>query len=173
MNLQQHIELIPADFDDNSKVWIYQSDRRFNNDESTKIMSLLNQFVSLWKSHGDPVNGFARLFYNQFIIIIADETATAVGGCSTDSSVHIIKMIESKYGVSLFDRQLLAFEINDEIKLLPLAQLKTAVVEGLVNADTLYFNNTITTKLELINEWVQPIKNSWLSGRLNFSTLAY
>ena len=171
MNLQQHSELIPSDFADNSKVWIYQSDRRFNNEESTKIISLLNQFVSSWKSHGDPVNGFARLFYNQFIIIIADETATAVGGCSTDSSVHIIKMIESKYGVSMFNRQLLGFEINEEIKLLPLAQLKTAIVEGSVNADTLYFNNTITTKLELINKWIQPVKNSWLSGRLNFSTL--
>ena len=173
MNLQEHIELIPAEFADNSKVWIYQSNRRFNNEESIKIMSLLNQFVSLWKSHGDPVNGFAHLFYNQFIIIIADETATAVGGCSTDSSVHVIKMIESKYGVNLFDRQLLGFKINDEIKLLPLAQLKTAIVDGLVNADTLYFNNTITTKLELINDWIQPIKNSWLMGKLKFSTLAH
>ena len=172
MNLQEHIELIPAEFADNSKVWIYQSNRRFNNEESIKIMSLLNQFVSLWKSHGDPVNGFAHLFYEQFIVIIADETATVVGGCSTDSSVHIIKMIESKFGVNLFDRQLLAFKINDEIKLLPLSQLKTAVSEGLVDTNTLYFNNTMTTKIELINKWIQPVKYSWLSARLNASAAA-
>ncbi len=169
MNLQKYKDLIPADFSDNSRVWIYQSNRRFNSEESTEVLFLLNQFVSLWKSHGDPVKGFAGLFYEQFIVIIADEAATSVGGCSTDSSVHVIKMIESKYGVSLFDRQLLAFEVNGEIKLFPLSQLKSAIQEGIVDANTLYFNNTITTKLELISNWIQPISGSWLSGRLNFA----
>ena len=169
MNLQQHIMLIPADFSDNSRVWIYQSNRRFNNEESTEVLALLNEFVLGWKSHGDVVKGFGGLFYEQFIVIIADESATAVGGCSTDSSVHVIKMIENKYGVSLFDRQLLAFHVNEEIKLLPLSQLKSAVQEGLLNAETLYFNNTITTKIELVSHWVQPVNGSWLSGRLNFA----
>ncbi len=171
MNLQQHIELIPADFSDNSRVWIYQSNRSFNSEESTEVMSFLNQFISVWKSHGTPVKGFAGLFYNQFIVIIADESATSVGGCSTDSSVHVIKMIESKHGVSMFDRQLLAFEINKEIKLLHISQLKSAVHEGSLNAETLYFNNTITTKRELISQWRQVVRASWLSGRLNFPSL--
>lgn len=78
-------------------------------------------------------------------------------------------MIESKYGVSLFDRQLLAFEINEEIELLPLSQLKILVEDGIINENTLYFNNTIANKIELINDWIQPVKTSWLSGRLNFS----
>ncbi len=171
MDLQQYKKLVPADFADNSRVWIYQSNRKFNNQEAMVVVSVLNEFVSVWKSHGETVKGFADLFYEQFIVIIADESATTVGGCSTDSSVHIIKMIESKFGVSLFDRQLLAFEIKEEIELLPLSQLKRSVQEGLINANTLYFNNTITSKLELIDEWVQPMENSWLSGRLNFSTL--
>ena len=170
MDLQQYKKLIPANFSNDSRVWIYQGNRRFSNEQATGIVSLLNQFVSVWKSHGDPVKGFADLFYDQFIVIIADESATTVGGCSTDSSVHVIKMIESKFGVSLFDRQLLAFEINEEIELLPLSQLIISVQKGLINANTLYFNNTITSKFELINEWVQPVQNSWLSGRLNFST---
>ena len=171
MNLQQHIELIPADFSDNSRVWIYQSNRKFNSEESTEVLSLLNQFVSVWKSHGAPVKGFAHLFYDQFIVIIADESATAVGGCSTDSSVHVIKMIESKHGVSMFDRQLLAFEVNKEIKLLHLSQLTIAVQQGLLNAKTLYFNNTITTKRELISQWIQEVRGSWLYGRVNFPAL--
>ena len=171
MDFQQYKNLIPANFSDNSRVWIYQSNRRFSSQEATGVVSLLNQFVSVWKSHGDTVKGFANLFYEQFIVIIADESATTVGGCSTDSSVHIIKMIESKYGVSLFDRQLLAFEINEEIELLPLSQLKILVEDGIINENTLYFNNTIANKIELINDWIQPVKTSWLSGRLNFSSV--
>lgn len=171
MDLQQYKKQIPANFSDNSRVWIYQSNRKFSSEEITGVMSLLKQFVSVWKSHGDAVKGFADLFYDQFIVIIADESATAVGGCSTDSSVHIIKMIESKYDVSLLDRQLLAFEINEEIQLLPLSQLKISVQEGLINASTLYFNNTITTKLDFITNWIEPVERSWLSARLNFSTI--
>lgn len=171
MDFQHYKNLIPANFSDNSRVWIYQSNRRFSSQEATGVVSLLNQFVSVWKSHGDTVKGFANLFYEQFIVIIADESSTTVGGCSTDSSVHIIKMIESKYGVSLFDRQLLTFLINGEIELLPLSQLKILVKDGIINENTLYFNNTIANKIELINDWIQPVKNSWLYGRLNFSSV--
>jgi hypothetical protein len=172
MDLQQYKKLIPANFSDNSRVWIYQSNRKFSSEEIKGVALLLKQFVSVWRSHGDPVKGFADLFYDQFIVIIADESATAVGGCSTDSSVHIIKLIESKYNVSLFDRQLLAFEINEQIELLPLSQLKIAIKEGLINANTLYFNNTITMKLDFITNWIQPVEWSWLSARLNFSAVA-
>ena len=171
MDVQQYKKLVPANFADNSRVWIYQSNRRFNNEEAAGVVSHLTQFVCGWKSHGSTVKGFADLYYEQFIVIIADESAAAVGGCSTDSSVHVIKMIESQYSVNLFDRQLLAFEINDQIKLLPLSQLKISVEDGIINENTLYFNNTIANKIELINDWIQPVKTSWLSGRLNFSSV--
>jgi hypothetical protein len=35
---------------------------------------------------------------------MADETATGVSGCSTDSSVRLIKEIEKIFGVNMFDR---------------------------------------------------------------------
>ncbi len=49
-----------------------------------------------WNSHGDPVKGYANLFFGQFIILMADETASMVSGCSTDSSVRLIKAIETE-----------------------------------------------------------------------------
>jgi hypothetical protein len=49
------------------------------------------------------------LFFGQFIILMADEKATGVSGCSTDSSVRLIKDIEQRFGVNMFDRTTLAF----------------------------------------------------------------
>jgi len=84
MNLQFQ-DQIPAEFNDSSKVWIYQSSRLFLMSEALDIESKLEQFVSDWKSHGETVKGYANLFFGQFIVIMADETATGVSGCSTDS----------------------------------------------------------------------------------------
>ncbi|MFX9089601.1 hypothetical protein ABTN55_21265, partial [Acinetobacter baumannii] len=75
---------------------------------------MLHQFVADWKSHGTPVKGYANLLFGQFIILMADETATGVSGCSTDSSVHLMKEIESRFKVDLFNRQNLAFYIKEK-----------------------------------------------------------
>ena len=162
-------EHIPEDFDDNSKVWIYQSSRLFLISEAFEMEDMFNSFVSNWKSHGNNVKGFANLFFGHFIVLMADETQSGVSGCSTDSSVHLIKSIEEKYKVQLFDRQNLAFIVKDKIEVIPFSQLEYALENNFINADTLYFNNTVLSKKEMIEKWIIPVKDSWLAKRLVFS----
>lgn len=163
--------LIPVNFNNQSKVWIYQSNRPFVVNEATAVNEMLHEFTANWKSHGAPVKAFAKLFFNQFIVLMADETVTHVGGCSTDSSVRVIKTIEQQFNVQLFDRQTLAFVLDNEIELVPLSQLINAVQIEKLNGDTLYFNNTVLTKEQLLNEWIIPARLSWLAKSVNFTTL--
>ncbi len=165
MNLNYQ-ELLPADFHQDSRVWIYQSNRLFALSEALEIEDMLNDFVANWQTHGDPVKGYANLFFGQFIVLIADESAAGVSGCSTDSSVRVIKEIESRFNVQLFDRQMLAFVIKDKIQLLPLSQLNYAVENNFINEDSLYFNNVVLNKKELEQNWIVPIKESWLAKKL-------
>ena len=160
-------EHLPEDFAANSRVWIYQSDRIFFMQEALEMEPILQDFVANWKSHGTPVKGYANIFFGRFIILMADENATGVSGCSTDSSVRLIKEIEKKYNVSLFDRQMLTFYIKDKVELLPLSQLKYAIENKFITGDTLYFDNTVLTKESLENNWITPAKNTWLSTKLN------
>ena len=157
---------IPKDFNDNSHAWVYQSNRGFTFQEAIQIEELLQNFTKDWKSHGTPVKGYANLFFGQFIILMADETAMGVSGCSTDSSVRLIKNIEQDFQVELFDRLMLAFIIQERIQLLPLSKISSYVENGLMAKDTLYFNNTILTKKELLNNWIIPVKESWLAIRI-------
>ena len=113
---------IPAHFNDNSRVWIYQSSRAFLENEVEEIEIALSTFATNWKSHGAIVKGFGALFFNQFILLMADETATGVSGCSTDSSVHLIKQLEKQYQVDLFNRHTMALIIKDNIQTIPLTQ---------------------------------------------------
>lgn len=162
-------ELLPADFHPSSRVWIYQSSRPFSISEAIQLEDMLANFTENWRSHGAPVKGYGNLFFGRFIVLMADESATTVGGCSTDSSVRLIKEIESRFGVSLFDRQSLAFLVKEKIEQLPLSQIQYAIDNGFINGDTPYFNNLVATKNELETNWMIPVKDSWLMKKLQLS----
>ena len=169
LNVQSYPEyknLLPEDFDNSSRVWIYQSNRLLTMSEALRLEEYLEQFVGEWKSHGQKVKGFGTLFFGQFIILMADETASGVSGCSTDSSVRFIQQMEKAFGIQLLDRQLLAFWHKSKVQTLPLSQIPYALEHQFINADTLYFNNLADTKIKLLNEWLLPLKDSWLKRYL-------
>jgi len=161
MNLE-YTYLLDGSFDNDSRVWVYQSSRIFGISEALQIEEMLNEFIARWNSHGTPVKGAAYLFFGQFIILMADERATGVSGCSTDSSVRLIKQMEEKFGVNMFDRLSLAFVVKDKVQLIPMSQVKYALDNGFIKDDTLYFNNLVQTKEELEKKWIIPVKESWL-----------
>ncbi|HMU46957.1 MAG TPA: hypothetical protein PKC72_11345 [Chitinophagaceae bacterium] len=167
MNLEYKY-LLDGNFHPDSRVWVYQSNRVFGIDEALEIEEMLKEFVAKWQSHGTRVKGAAHLFFGQFIVLIADETATGVSGCSTDSSVRLIKSIEVKFGVNMFDRTALAFVIKDKIQLLPMSQLQYAFDNSFIRPETLYFNNLVQTKAELESKWIIPVKDSWLANKISF-----
>jgi hypothetical protein len=172
-NHKEYQQYIPQDFNDNSRVWIYQCNRMLGMGEALQIEPLLEDFVANWKSHSAAVKGYANLLFGQFIIIMADESQSAsVGGCSTDSSVRVIKQIEQDLKVEMFNRQTLALIVKDKIEMLPLAQINYAIENGFVNGDTLFFNNLVATKKELLEKWIIPVKESWLAARYNLTTTA-
>ena len=165
MNLE-YKSLLPKDFSNDSRVWIYQSNRLFSIGEALEIEELLKDFTSNWMSHGIPVKGYGSLFFGQFIILMADEEATGVSGCSTDSSVRLMKEIENRYSVNLFERTTLAFVVKDKVQLLPLSQLSYALQNQFIHPGTLYFNNIVQTKKEMEDIWIIPAKESWLAKRI-------
>lgn len=161
--------LLDENFHPQSRVWVYQANRIFSLQEAFDVEDMLNEFAQQWQSHGTPVKGAGYLFFGQFVILMADETASGVSGCSTDSSVRLIKDIEQKFNVNMFDRLSLAFVVKDKIQLLPMAQLQYAADNGFIDGDTSYFNNLVQTKEELENKWIIPVKESWLKNRVKLN----
>jgi len=162
-------KLIPADFPDNARVWVYQSSRPFVAKEETEINEQLHHFYANWQAHGAAVKGWAKLLYRQFVVIIADETNVEVSGCSTDSSVRVIKSLERQYDVNFFDRMTITFLRNEKAEMLPFNQVQYAIDKGYINKDTYLFNNVVTNKKDLMEQWLVPLSESWLASRVSFS----
>jgi hypothetical protein len=165
MNLE-YKHLLPDNFSPVSKVCVYQSTRLFTLHEALEIESLLNKFSSEWRTHGEEVYAYCNLFFGRFVVLMADETHAKVGGCSTDSSVRFVKELGQKFNVDFFNRTNLAFLINDKIQVIPMNQLHYALDNYFINPDTLYFNNLVSTREQLENNWIVPVKGSWISGKI-------
>ncbi len=169
MQIQELTEIIPSELSDNSRVWIYQSSRAFIEKEANEINEQLLQFYTQWQAHGEPVKGWAKLLFGQFVVIIADETDVKVSGCSTDSSVRVIKSLERQYDVNFFDRMMLTFLRKGKADMLPMGQVQYAIDKGFIDGSTLLFNNVVETKKELLDKWLIPISSSWLADRVNLN----
>ncbi len=162
----EYKHLLPVDFNDNSKVWIYQSSRLFTISEALQIENILHELVKNWKAHGALVKGYANLFFGQFIILMADEAATGVSGCSIDSSVRIIQQIEKQFDVDMFNWQSLAFIVKDKVQIIPRQQFNYALENYFITPQTLFFNNVVTNKKELEGNWIIPVSESWLKTKI-------
>ena len=165
MNLE-YKKYLPDSFSPESRVWIYQSSRLFTLGEAVEIEEYINKFTAEWRSHGNEVYAYGNLFFGQFVILMTDETHAGVSGCSTDSSVRFIKELANKFGVDFFNRMSLAFFVKDKIQVIPMNQLQYALDNYFIDENTLYFNNLVQTKEELENNWIIPIKDSWIAKRI-------
>jgi hypothetical protein len=157
--------LIPSHFAPTSRIWIYQSSRPFSSTESEQIQKCIDEFISAWTAHGAAVKGIGLIAFNQFIILVADESHTQVSGCSTDSSVHFIQQVQQTWNTDFFNRRTLAFWMQDEVHLLDMGDLPGAIENQTIHAETLYFNNLVATLQDWINQWIQPVGESWIAKK--------
>ncbi len=153
-----------ANFSPQSRVWIYQADRAFSEVETAAIGRKLEQFVGEWAAHGNGLKAWGGVLYQHFIVLVVDERQHGASGCSIDSSVRVIKEIEKEYGVNLFNRLLIAYQVGDgeEVRCTDRNGLEELLTKGAVNEETLTFNNLVQTKEDWERDWKIPLKESWV-----------
>lgn len=151
----------------NSRIWVYQANRKIEKQELTFIRQFLTTYADGWAAHGKPLKASFDIRYDRFILLAVDENFISTSGCSIDDSVRAIKEIEQKTGIGFFDRQQVAFlEANDEVEMVALHQIKEKLQQGMLKPTTLAFNNLINAKFQLQDEWIVPLSSSWLKRYL-------
>ena len=150
-------------FSPQSKVWIYQSNRPFTDDEVSAIQQKLDAFTSQWKAHGHQLKAKADILHKFFIVFTVDEASAGVTGCSIDASVRIIKEIEQAHNVDLFDRFNIAYKIDDKVIVTNKEDFETLVNIKTVGPKTIVFNNLVQTLQEFETKWETSFEESWHS----------
>jgi len=148
---------------DDAKLWIYQSNKPFDELCQIVIKQEISDFVADWQAHGVRLNAGFQIIDNQFIALFVDEENQQATGCSIDKSVVLIKNLETKLNLNLTDKGLVAYVFDNEIKTIDFKDVKKAVQSGEINLETKIFNLAIVKVGQLKTEFKIAAKNSWLA----------
>jgi hypothetical protein len=146
-----------------SRIWIYQSDRKFSDAEVLEIESALQTFTENWAAHGQSLEASCLVKYNRFVILAVNPDVQTVTGCSIDASVQFIQSLEQKYSVDLMDRMNVTFKTGEFIAYKSLIDFKKMAKAKSVSATTIVFNNLVNTIEEWEDFWEVPASESWHS----------
>jgi len=149
------------DLQDSSRVWIFQANRSFSEDELEQIQPKILAFLKDWTAHGQALQAAFEIRYNRFIVLGLDESQASASGCSIDKSVHFIQSLEKEYNVDLLDKMNVSFKSGEFVAHKPLLDFKKMVKQKAVSPQTIVFNNLVNTKAEYKEFWEVPMTESW------------
>ena len=146
-----------------SRIWIYQSNRKFIASELEELNSKIVAFLNTWASHGSEMLCSYQVKYDRFIIIALDETKTSASGCSIDSCVHFIQGLEKTFEVLLLDKMNVAFKQGEYITYKSIQDFKKLVSNKSVSKKTIVYNNLVVDIDDFNSNWEVPASDSWHS----------
>ncbi|PHS62846.1 MAG: ABC transporter ATPase [Flavobacterium sp.] len=149
------------DLPDNSRVWIYQSNRKFTEEEVATIKEKVVGFLKEWTAHGQDLEAGYEIKYNRFIVIGLNQENASASGCSIDASVYFIQKLEKEFGIDLLDKMNVTFYNGEFIAHKTLSDFRKMAKAKSVSKNTVVFNNLVDTKLDYLENWEVPAKDSW------------
>ena len=149
------------EMDKNSRIWVFQSNRKFFDDELVDIEKSLSLFLENWTAHKAELKVAYTIKYDRFIIIALDESINAATGCSIDKCVHFIKDLENKYEIDLLDKMNISFKQGDYISYKSIVDFKKLVKNKSVSKNTIVFNNLVLDIKDFNENWEVPVTKSW------------
>jgi len=146
-----------------SKVWIYQANRSFTEQEIEEIQSKLDMFIENWTAHGSDLQAGYSFKYKRFIVLSLNQNLNAATGCSIDASVHFIQQLEKDYNVDLMDKMNVSYKQGDYVAYKTLTDFRKMAKDKAVSKNTIVFNNLVTSIGEFNENWEVPASESWHS----------
>ena len=148
---------------ENSRIWIYQSNRSFTEIELEDISAKLIVFLQSWSAHGSDLQAGFEIKYKRFIVIALDQEKQSATGCSIDASVQFIQALETLYSVDLMDKMNVSYKQGEYVAYKTLTDFKKMAKDKAVSKNTIVFNNLVNSKVEYQEFWEVPVSESWHS----------
>lgn len=144
------------------KLWVFPSSRKFYKQELPEIKEAIEDFLNNWTHNGQSLNCSYKLKYYRFIIVTVDDSQISLSLESHDKLAAFILDLEKKYEVMLLDKINVCYKQGEFVQYKDIVEFKKMMKNKGVSPKTTVFNNMITTKGELTNDWEINIMDSWL-----------
>lgn len=146
-----------------NRVWVYLSNKPFDEETENKLKKDIQDFLSGWNAHGKALTAGFEILHKHFIIIKADEEQYSASGCSIDKQFQFVKETEKKYNISLLDRLMVAYKKDNVVSIVHASKITQLLQDNIMDENTVIFNTTLSTEEEFKKSFEIPVKESWLS----------
>ncbi len=159
---QELLNLERSGFNKNDAVWVFASPKPITNKDEQLILLKLNNFIAEWYSHQFKVTAKSFIFFQQFIVMVAQEINEPISGCSKDSLFKQIIAIEKEFSMSFLNPLNLFFyhPLKQVIEIYDMNECKQNPIIKDTLKEYLYFDNTVKTLSGLCSNWLIPFHTS-------------
>ncbi len=155
---------------DEARLWIFAAERPLDDTQREQLLAEADGFLAQWTAHQAPVTAARDFRYDQFLLIGVNEEVTGLSGCSIDALMHALQALGSRLGVELVESPPVWYRADDQIQGATRERFAEHAAQGIVNADTVVFDNTVATVKDLrAGKWETPARATW-HGRVFFAS---
>lgn len=134
---------------DHGRLWVFPATRDLSDAEAGALLEAVDDFLSDWAAHGQPLLSGRELKDRRFLLVGVDVDAEAPSGCSIDALVNRLRALGSELDVGLIDHGPVWFRRGEAILSVPRADFRKMAAEGSVQPDTRVFDTTLTSLRQL------------------------
>ena len=146
-----------------ARVWIYKSAAAFTIAQRDAILSRGVEFTRTWAAHGAQLDACVEVLHDHFVVIAVDEAQAMASGCSIDTSVQFVRALETDLQLQLTDRMVVLYERDGAIKSTRVPLLEALIASGELTADTIVFDDLVSTKADLDARFRVKLRESWMA----------
>jgi hypothetical protein len=146
-----------------ARVWVYKSANAFTPEQQQGILARGAAFTANWAAHGATLDACVDVLRDHFVVIAVDEQQAMASGCSIDKSVRLVQDLEREMGLTLTDRMVVLYEKGGAVHACRVPDVQDLLTSGGLTADTMVFDDLVSTKAELDARFRVPLRGTWMA----------
>ena len=155
----RRIDTMPA----HARVWVYKTAQAFTPVQREAIIERGHAFTGSWAAHGAALDACVDVHLDHFVVIAVDEKQALASGCGIDKSVRFVQDIERELGLNLTDRLVVLYEKDSAVRTCRVPDVQDLLKQGEMTADTIVFDDLVTTKADLDERFRSPLRDTWMA----------
>jgi hypothetical protein len=150
---------------DASRVWVFGSDRPLTEEGTTTLLKGVEEHLTNWKAHGEPLTVGSQLRDSRFLVVAVDQSTAGASGCSIDGLFRVLQGLEAKLGASLVGGGRVFYRDGQAaVQSTTRDQLPGLLTSGAITKDTVVFDTTLTDLGAFRSGFEKRAKDSWIKG---------
>ena len=148
---------------DASRVWIFGSDRPLTEDGTTSLLKGVEEHLTEWKAHGEPLTVGSQLRDKRFLVVAVDQSSAGATGCSIDGLFRVLQSLEPKVGANLVGGGRVFYRDGQaQVQSTTRERIPELVQSGTITKDTVVFDTSLTDLGAFRAGFEKRAKESWI-----------